>query len=84
MRTTITLDADVEELVKQAMRDRGLTFKETVNQAIRSGLNPRPRRRFRQQTHAMGFRPQIAHDKALQLAGELETEEILRKLSLDK
>ena len=27
MRTTITLEADVEELVNQAMQERGLTFK---------------------------------------------------------
>ena len=84
MRTTITLDPDVEALVKQAMQERGLSFKEAVNQALRVGLGSRPRRRFQQRTHAMGLRPQIAHDKALQLAGDLEDEEILRKLSLGK
>lgn len=84
MRTTITLDPDVEALVKRAMSERGLSFKEAVNLAIRAGLGSRPRRRFRQQTHSMGFRPEIAHDKALQLAGELENEEILRKLALGK
>ena len=38
MRTTITLDPDTRLLVEQAMRERGLTFKQAVNAAIREGL----------------------------------------------
>jgi hypothetical protein len=38
MRTTVTLDPDVEALVKQAMRERGLTFNQAVNDAIRAGM----------------------------------------------
>ena len=38
MRTTITLDPDVHALVERAMRERGLSFKEAVNEAIRAGL----------------------------------------------
>jgi hypothetical protein len=37
MRTTVTLDLDVETMLRVAMRERGLTFKETPNEAIRSG-----------------------------------------------
>jgi hypothetical protein len=36
MRTTITLDPDVEQLVKRAMRERGISFKAAVNDAIRA------------------------------------------------
>jgi len=84
MRTTVTLDPDVEALVKQLMQERGISFKEAVNQAIRAGLGRRTRRRFRQRTFAMGFRPDIPYDKSLRLAGELENQEILRKLSVGK
>jgi hypothetical protein len=38
MRTTVTLDPDARLLVERAMRDRGLSFKEAVNDAIRAGL----------------------------------------------
>ena len=38
MRTTVTLDADVEQLLRDAMHERRQSFKETLNQAIRAGL----------------------------------------------
>jgi len=47
MRTTLTLDDDVEVLIRKAMRERGETFKVVVNAAIRDGLRHevRPKRR---------------------------------------
>ncbi len=38
MRTTVTLDPDVERLLKEAMHQSRSTFKESLNAAIRSGL----------------------------------------------
>lgn len=38
MRTTVTFDRDVEQLLRQAMHRTGQSFKVTVNQAIRKGL----------------------------------------------
>jgi hypothetical protein len=87
MRTTVTLDADVEALIRKAMRDRSVTFKEALNQAIRDGLAPpkaRRSRRYRLKTFRMGFRPEIRLDKALALAAALEEDEIARKLSVRK
>lgn len=83
MRTTITLDPDVVAMVRKLMRERGLSFKEAVNQALRAGLAGNQRPRFRTATHDMG-EPAIPLDKALRLAGELEDEELLRKLALRK
>lgn len=84
MRTTVTLDPDVEALVKRSMRERGLSFKEAVNEAIRSGLiEPTERRPFRTQTYSMGA-ARMPVDKALQLAGELEDEELIRRLDARK
>ncbi len=84
MRTTITLDPDVEALIKTAMAEERLSFKQAVNQAIRAGLAPRSREPFRQRTFDMGFRPDVAYDRALQLASGLEDEELLRKMAVGK
>jgi hypothetical protein len=82
MRTTITLEPDVEALVKRLMRERGLSFKEAVNTAIRAGA-ARPTSAFRTPTFDMG-EPLVDLTKALRLAGELEDEELLRRLAARK
>ena len=87
MRTTVTLEPDVDALIRRLMKRRKLSFKGALNQAIRDGLsNPAPRISppFALKTYAMGFRPEAALDKALSLAAALEDEEIARKLSLRK
>lgn len=38
MRTTVTLDPDVSALVKRAMAERAIGFKEAVNEGLRAGL----------------------------------------------
>ena len=38
MRTTVTLDPETERLLREAMRQRGQSFKETLNQAVVRGL----------------------------------------------
>jgi hypothetical protein len=84
MRTTVTLEPDVEALVRKAMRERGVTFKQAVNEALRAGLVARrPDRVFETSVRSMGA-PQVDLTKALQLAGHLEDEEIVRKLELRK
>jgi hypothetical protein len=79
MRTTVTLDPDTEALVKRRMRERGLSFKDAVNDAIRAGLAPSgARRRFSTPTADLGV-PAVNLDRALALAAELEDEELVRK-----
>jgi hypothetical protein len=86
MRTTVTLDPDVAAKLKAVARDRGISFKQALNQAVREGLaTGRARRRpFRQPTQSMGLRPGVSIDKALQLAALLEDEEGRRELELRK
>ncbi|MHB8241188.1 MAG: antitoxin [Solirubrobacteraceae bacterium] len=86
MRTTVTLDPDVEAKLRTAMRERGVSFKVALNDAVRAGIDgPAPAaRRYKMPTRPLGVRPGVNLDKALQLAGELEDEEILRKLELGK
>lgn len=87
MRTTVTLDQDVLALLKRTMREKGLSFKAALNDAIRSGLArtpARPAKPYRLKTYRMGYRPELGLDKALALSASLEDEEIARKLSLRK
>ncbi|MGL5858742.1 MAG: antitoxin [Angustibacter sp.] len=84
MRSTITLDADTEALIRRRMREKGVSFKEAVNDAIRTGLGRRPpRSQFQTRTARLGT-PTVNLDRALQLAGELEDEELVRKMRLGK
>jgi hypothetical protein len=87
MRTTVTLDPDVERLLRTAMRERGVSFKQALNRAIRDGLAPAPapgKRRFRQRTFSMGAEQYFRWDKALGVAEALEDEELARKLAVRK
>jgi hypothetical protein len=57
MRTTVTLDPEVEALLRTSMRKRGLSFKQASNEAIRAGLTTalrKPARRFVQKTYSLG------------------------------
>lgn len=85
MRTTVTLDPDVEALLQNVMEERGLSFKAALNEAVRAGLtSTRGSAPFRTPTFHMGFDPTVTLDQALRLAGELEDEELTRKLASRK
>ena len=82
MRTTVTIDDDIAIRLETLRRERGLTFKEALNQALRAGLaNGRRPQPYTLPTFSMGP-PRVDLTKALQLAAALEDEEILRKLRL--
>jgi hypothetical protein len=82
MRTTVTLDPDVLTLLKRAMRDRDRSFKETLNDAVRSGLRKpaaaAKATRFVQRSFSMG-RPLVDLTKANALVGELEDAELAER-----
>lgn len=81
MRTTVTLDPDVEAMVKRAMTDRGVTFKEAINDAIRQGHAAEgPDAAPHLPVYAMGA-PRVDVTKALRLAAHLEDDEIASQLS---
>lgn len=84
MRTTITLNSEAEAMLRRAMAERGVTFKEAVNEAIVAGLGTgRHDTAFTTPTFDLG-RTRVPLDRALALAGELEDEELLRKQSAGK
>lgn len=84
MRTTVTIDPDVEALLSRAMKQKGLSFKEALNAALRLGLmrdQSRKASSAKLPTFDMRQRADVNLDKALHLVSELEDEETLRKLS---
>lgn len=88
MRTTIRLDDELmRRLKEQAARER-VSLTRLLNQTVRAGLQasrkpPPSKRRYREQTYALGA-PAANLDKALALVARLEDDEIARKMLLRK
>jgi hypothetical protein len=81
MRTTVTLDPDVEARLREVARERGISFKEALNNAVRAGLMAaRDTREYRTPSRSLGLRPGISLDKALQVAADLEDAEVAHEL----
>ena len=81
MRTTVTLDPETDRLIREAMRQRGQSFKDTLNDAIVKGLTDLRSEPedvpFISPTFPMGLR--AGHDPALldSLGDDLETDAFL-------
>lgn len=86
MRTTVTLDPDVAAKLKALAKERDISFKEALNTSVRDGLTGQEAtaRPLRIKPRRLGLRAGVDLDKALRLAGELEDEELRRKLELRK
>lgn len=78
MRTTVTIDSDVELKLRSFMRDNGLGFKAALNQALRRGLvntvaeDEAP---YTVSARPMGLKPGIDPAHLNQLLDDLEAEE---------
>jgi hypothetical protein len=82
MRTTVTLDPDVEKLLRDAMARSKRSFKQVLNDAVRRGLEGRggqPEPRFEVRSRPMSLRPGLDPTRPRDLDDELEVEEFLRK-----
>ena len=81
MRTTVTLDADVEHLLRNAMHRSRRSFKETLNSAIRTSLASRasaPKGApFIVKARPMGLRAGIDPASLNRVADELEVDAFL-------
>jgi hypothetical protein len=83
------LDPDVASALEQAVRERRVSFKKVLNDAVRAGLRLATEpRRYRLPTQRMGLRPDVDLDRALALAlalaADLEDREVTGKLELRK
>ena len=86
MRTTIDLDPDVDARLRALARERGVPLRTVINDALRAGTQPGAGDAppYTLPSRHLGVRPGIDLDKALRLAGEVEDDEIVRKLDLRK
>lgn len=81
MRTTVTIDPEVEQLLREAMQHSGQGFKTTLNEAVRKGLAdmlPASReKRFVAQAQDLGVSPGVDIANVHDLESELEVEAYL-------
>lgn len=83
MRTTVTLDPDVDQIITQWMRENNQTFDRAINDVIRSyATSGAEREPFRTETASMGS-AQVNLDRALQVVGEAEDGELIRRRRTD-
>ncbi|MDQ2774246.1 MAG: ribbon-helix-helix domain-containing protein [Acidobacteriota bacterium] len=66
IRTTVSLDEDVLERVKEVSKSTGASFKDALNNLLRSALaqssSETPKRNLRLQTSNMGYYPHLNYD----------------------
>lgn len=76
MRTTLTLDDDVLAKLKAEMRKTGASFKDVVNEAIRTGLllqdKAAKQKPFKVNAKPMGLRPGLNYDSTSELLEQIE------------
>lgn len=82
VRTTVTLDPDTREILRQRMLQTGVSFKRALNDAIRQSGNAsaRPAEPFQTPTFSMG-EPLVDLDRAGALAADIEDEALIQKMS---
>ncbi len=82
MRTTVTLDRDVERMLREAMHSSRRSFKETLNATLRAGLTgkraPAKRAPFVVKARPMGLRQGIDPTSFNKLADELEVDAVVK------
>ena len=85
MRTTVTIDPDVQVLLKRAMKKTGEPFKQVLNNALRDALGRVVREAASRccavsATDLQHGRSLVDLTKANAVAGELEDEELVAKM----
>jgi hypothetical protein len=86
VRTTVTLDPDLDVRLRELARQRRISFTSAINAAVRAGLATEidQRRPYREKVSDLGVQPGVDLTKALQLAATLEDDATIRKLALRK
>ena len=78
MRTTVTLDPDVEHFIREACHRRKASFKRVLNEALREALRPTDQVQPKVlPPRSMGLAPGVDPRRLSQLADELEAEAFL-------
>jgi hypothetical protein len=76
VRTTLTIDDDIAAKINAEMRRSGKSFKETVNEALRIGLNARKEFKssepFKVRARSLGTYPGLNYDNIGELLEHIE------------
>jgi hypothetical protein len=85
MRTTLTIDDEIAESLKETAYRTDQSFKQVVNETLRAGIaagqKPEKPRRYRLEPVSLGgVRPGFDLDRALKISDALEDREIAGKL----
>ena len=81
MRTTVTLDPDVAAQIQRDMRERGVSFKQALNDAVRASSQRGENAAIADfPSYDMG-EPVVDITKALALSGNLEDDELRNRLA---
>ncbi len=82
MRTTLTLDPDIAQRLRQELASGKKSFKEVVNERLRLGFGLKKatdRPPFRVKAHSSAYQPGIDPNKFNQQVDELQVEDFIRK-----
>ncbi len=83
MRTTVTIEEDVERLLRESMHRNRVSFKQALNDALRCGLRsgqPKsPKRKFVVQARAMRLQPGLDPAALSDIDTDAELAEYRRK-----
>ena len=76
MRTTLTIDDDIVAKLKDEMKRSGRSFREIVNDMLRTGLSLRQRpqkpKKFKVRARNLGLRPGLNYDNIGELLDQIE------------
>jgi hypothetical protein len=81
MRTTVTLDADTEALLKEEAVRTGQSFKVVLNQAVKRALGRPSRQAQVEPLFSAPFPVELAQQSFNRLAAEWEDEDTVKELS---
>ena len=76
MRTTLTLEDDIDAKLRTEARRSGRPFKQVVNDCLRTGLTVRskavPVTPFKVKARPLGLRPGFSYDNVAELIEQIE------------
>lgn len=79
MRTTLTLEEDLAQKLKDLSQKMGVSFKSVLNEALRQGLKnlktSQSQKPYKTDAHPMKLRENISIDNIQEMLADLEGEE---------
>ncbi len=85
MRTTLTIDNDIADYLREQTRLHEKSFKQVVNETLRRGMSPtandKPRKPYKVRTFSSGYAPGVDRLRLNDVLNELDDEYYEKKLA---